>query len=72
MTIIWALLLLGMYHDTTGIPVYVIRESEIGQYDTVSDTVSTLFDFDTKWVLDGKNYPKPKYNIEIRSKQVWP
>ena len=24
----------GFMHDTTGIPVYIIRESELGQYDT--------------------------------------
>ena len=52
-------------HDTTGIPIIIIRESELGLYDTVSDTVNTIFDFDNKWVLDGRNYPKPKYQIEV-------
>ncbi len=54
----------GFLHDTTGIPVYIIRESELGQYDTAIDTVNTIFDFDNKYVLDGRNYPKPKYNVE--------
>jgi len=52
-------------HDTTGIPVMVIRENELGVYDTITDTVNTIFDFDNKWVLDGRNYPKPKYNVEV-------
>lgn len=55
----------GFLHDTTGIPVYIIRESELGQYDTVRDTVNTIFDFDSKWVLDGRNYTKQKYQIEV-------
>ena len=60
-----ALLSFCMTHDTTGIPVMVIRENELGVYDTITDTVSTIFDFDNKWVLDGRNYPKPKYNVEM-------
>lgn len=55
----------GFLHDTTGIPVYIIRESELGQYDTAIDTVNTIFDFDNKYVLDGRNYTKQKYQIEV-------
>ena len=55
----------GFLHDTTGIPVYIIRESELGQYDTAIDTVYTIFDFDNKYVLDGRNYTKQKYQIEV-------
>ena len=60
-----ALLSFCMTHDTTGIPVYIIRESELGQYDTAIDTVNTIFDFDNKYVLDGRNYTKQKYQIEV-------
>lgn len=62
---ILTMLLLAMLHDTSGIPVYIIRESELGMYDTTIDTVNTIFDFNDKWVLDGRNLPKPKYNVEV-------
>lgn len=55
-----------MFHDTTGIPVVIIRESELGQYDTTLDTVNTIFEFDNKYLLDGKPYPVGKYQVNFR------
>jgi hypothetical protein len=62
---ILTMLLFAMLHDTSGIPVYIIRDSELGMYDTTLDTVNTIFDFDKKWVIDGRNLHKPKYQIEV-------
>jgi len=54
---------IAMLHSDTAFAVYIIRESELGRYDTTLDTVNTVFDFDNKYVVDGRNYPKPKYFI---------
>lgn len=56
----------GMVHSETPFHVLVIRESELGRYDTTKTTACTVFDFDGKYVVDGKNYQKPKYNIIIK------
>ena len=54
-----------MVHSETPFPVLIIRESEFGHYDTMRDSARTVFDFDNKYVVDGRNYPKPKYNVIV-------
>ena len=53
MTLI-TLLLTAFLHDTTGIPVQIVRESELGIYDTTRDTVQTIMEFPDRFTLDGK------------------
>lgn len=67
MTLI-TLLLTAFLHDTTGIPVQIVRESELGIYDTTRDTVQTIMEFPDRFTLDGKPYPVPKYRLfyEVR------
>jgi hypothetical protein len=55
--------LLPMVHSETPFPVLIIRENEFGHYDTLRDSARTVFDFDNKFVVDGRNYLKPKYNV---------
>jgi hypothetical protein len=52
-----------MIHSDTAFPILIVRENEFGRYDTLHDSARTVFDFDNKFVVDGRNYPKPKYNV---------
>lgn len=56
----------AMQHDTTGISILIIKENEWGRYDTTYCIAKTVFNFDNKFIVDGWNYAKPKYDIKIK------
>lgn len=40
----------------TTFPVLILRENEFGRYGTLHNSARTVFDFDNKFVVDGRNY----------------